>query len=78
MREDWKLFSARIENGEASMITGKLGKALQLRPKGKDHTEYANALDEIGATIRTMRRGFYLRSRFTTTIVERELLRGER
>ena len=75
LRGDWELFSMLIARGEVERITGHFGEALQVRPKAADSRARRLAPDHEGVPSWTLPRGFYLRTRFTESIVAHALLR---
>ena len=64
-----------IARGEVERITGHFGEALQVRPKAADSRARRLAPDHEGVPSWTLPRGFYLRTRFTESIVAHALLR---
>ena len=64
LKRDWEDIAAMIAEGFTDAISATRGEILQLRPKG------ANAESE--------RRGFYLRRRFTATILEQNYVQTNR
>lgn len=73
LRADWDELVGRIGCGLADLVTGHLGQALQIRPKAAHGGVRTRALDEDGALIEAMPRGFYLRARFTGGLLTRAL-----
>jgi len=59
--------------GRASQISGHLGVALQVRPKGRNAADRRLAYGERGQPIRIGRMGFYLRPAFVGQILRRGL-----
>jgi DNA mismatch repair endonuclease MutH len=57
-----------------SNITAHQGTALQIRPKAADSSIQTTAIDEDGNVIKTSPRGFYLRSSFTTAILQKSYI----
>ena len=57
--------------GKLSEIDATMGEYLQIRPKASNGQSLCYGFDEEGSKILTLPRGFYLRSRFTNTIVNR-------
>ncbi len=74
LEADWSEFNALVALGDLSRIDGKLGKALQVRPKAADAGARTWALDDRAAWVRDHPRGFYLRPSFTAAVVARALL----
>ncbi|MEN0063137.1 MAG: DNA mismatch repair endonuclease MutH [Myxococcota bacterium] len=74
LKADWEEFTALVALGDLARIDGRLGKALQVRPKAADSSARTWALDERAAWVRDHPRGFYLRPSFTGGLLARELL----
>lgn len=70
LEQDWQCFSERINAGELDQITGSLGQALQIRPKGANAKSLVQTLDADGLPTQTLPRGYYLRSRFLHSILQ--------
>ncbi len=68
---DWNTLAGRVGRGEIETITGHLGEVLQVRPKAADSRARCRGFDEDGAPLSQMPRGFYLRARFTATLLNR-------
>ncbi len=75
LESDWDELAGRIGMGQVEGVTGHLGQALQVRPKGAHGRQRRRAPGDDGAWVRTMPRGFYLRATFTASIV-RDALPG--
>lgn len=71
LRQDWEELMELLRLGKLSHIKGQHGTALQLRPKGANSQARTNALDEDGATVQALPRGFYLKTSFTSTLLQR-------
>lgn len=71
LRQDWEELMELLRLGKLSQIKGQHGVALQLRPKGANSQARTNALDEEGATVQALPRGFYLKTSFTTLLLQR-------
>lgn len=69
LRVDWEDLAEQIAAGNVQEIDARLGEALQIRPKAPDSAARTPAFDEEGAMIWSLPRGFYLRARFTATIL---------
>lgn len=77
LRADFELFVREyFRRGRAAAITGHLGRALQVRPKGKNAADLRDAFDETGQPIRVGRMGFYLRPGFVSEILRAPPERG--
>lgn len=68
LKADWCELTELIVFGKFESISAKLGQILQIRPKASDGKMLRKALDMNGDPIRTLPRGFYLRSHFTDTL----------
>jgi DNA mismatch repair protein MutH len=70
LRADFELFVRDyFRRGRAAEITGHLGAALQVRPKGRDATDLRAAYDAAGQPTRVGKMGFYLRPAFVARIL---------
>ena len=70
LRADFELFVRDFfRRGRAAEITGHLGAALQVRPKGRDATDMRAAYDAAGKPTRIGKSGFYLRPGFVARIL---------
>jgi DNA mismatch repair protein MutH len=67
---DFEEIMGLIGAGRVEDVTARIGVFLQLRPKAADGTPRAIAFDRDGAPVRTVPRGFYLRTSFTRTILQ--------
>lgn len=55
--------------GKVESITAKHGEVLQLRPKAANSQALTEAYGENGQPIKTLPRGFYLKTQFTHSIL---------
>lgn len=69
LRNDWEELMEMICMGQVQKITARFGDVLQIRPKAASSSVRGRAIGEEGQHIRTNPRGFYLRSRFTATLL---------
>ena len=69
LRHDWEELCAVIGRGDVEMLTGHLGRYLQVRPKAADARSRRRGVDRDGASIATLPRGFYLRTQFTGKVL---------
>ncbi|HLK94046.1 MAG TPA: MutH/Sau3AI family endonuclease [Polyangia bacterium] len=70
LREDFELFvRGYYRQGRAAEITGHLGTALQVRPKGRDADDLRDGYDAAGRPTRVGKQGFYLRPAFVARIL---------
>lgn len=73
LRADWEELMELIIMGRFSEINATLGEVVQLRPKGRNRQDLANAVDRNGKPIQTLPLGFYLRKSFTAKILQQFL-----
>jgi DNA mismatch repair protein MutH len=71
IKADWEELMELIALGKIREITAKHGEVLQLRPKGAHGRIKTDAYGSVGSPIKTMPKGFYLRTQFTAYILER-------
>lgn len=69
LRSDWTELATLIARGDYEAITGHLGTLLQVRPKAANSRARRIARDEDGGVMHTLPRGFYLRAKFTASIL---------
>lgn len=69
LAKDWSFFAFMIGTGQLSQIDAKMGDYLQVRPKASNSQSLCYGFDEAGDKVLTLPRGFYLRSRFTATLL---------
>lgn len=69
LREDWTELMGLIGAGAVETIDASRGQVLQLRPKGANAAQRTVAYDADGAPFLAPPRGFYLRARFTRTLL---------
>lgn len=69
LANDWEELTFLIRTGQIDKINASLGEYLQIRPKGANSKALCYCYDEFGNKTKTMPRGFYLRSSFTTRIL---------
>lgn len=68
---DWNYLTLKISTGQLEMIDATVGDYLQVRPKGACGKSLCDGFDAEGNKIKTLPRGFYLRSQFTSTLLIR-------
>ncbi len=68
LQQDWYELTGMIGRGELAKIDARIGDYLQVRPKAANGKSLCYGLDESGAKVLTLPRGFYLRSSFTNRI----------
>lgn len=72
LKQDWEELMELLRLGQLSHIRGQHGVALQLRPKGANSQALTDALNEDGATVQALPRGFYLKTSFTRALLQRQ------
>lgn len=70
LANDWEELTFLIRTGQLDKIHAGLGEYLQIRPKAANSKSLCFGYNEEGSKIKTMPRGFYLRSSFTKRILE--------
>ncbi|MEH0690460.1 DNA mismatch repair endonuclease MutH [Vibrio cholerae] len=74
LRADWEELMEMIVLGQVSHITAKHGEVLQIRPKAANSRVSTDAYGATGKRIKTLPRGFYLRTQFTANILARHFI----
>ena len=69
LQTDWEELMELIVLGQVEKITAKHGEVLQLRPKAANSRALTDAYGASGKVIKTLPRGFYLRTQFTAKIL---------
>jgi DNA mismatch repair protein MutH len=69
LRADWEEIIELIAIGQRESLTARLGTYLQIRPKAAHGRSRTQATNADGAPERALPRGFYLRARYTKTII---------
>lgn len=70
LANDWHELSSMIGTGKLEEIDASMGEFLQVRPKAANARSLCYGFDQDGNKILTLPRGFYLRSRFTATLIK--------
>ncbi len=73
LRQDWEYVMDRVSLGEVDQITARDGEILQVRPKAANARATTQTIGPEGAIIDTLPRGFYLRSKFTQSLLNQFL-----
>ena len=68
LANDWQELTAMVGQGHLESITAHVGEYLQIRPKAMNARSLCYGFDAEGNKVLTLPRGFYLRSRFTSTL----------
>jgi DNA mismatch repair protein MutH len=71
---DWDEIAGRIGRGDVELLTGHVGRFLQVRPKARNAKSRRRGVDRDGAYLETLPRGFYLRARFTARLLEQSFV----
>lgn len=69
LARDWEELMDLIVLGHVHNINASIGEVLQLRPKGANRKALTYAHNHLGAPIKTLPLGFYLRKNFTAEIL---------
>ncbi|WP_392537148.1 DNA mismatch repair endonuclease MutH [Legionella sp. 227] len=69
LEADWNYLSLQIGTGHLESVDAKEGEYLQVRPKAANGKSLCYGYDIQGNKIKTLPRGFYLRSSFTAQIL---------
>ena len=69
LKTDWEELTTKIILGQLEEIDASYGTALQIRPKAANGKVLSQAYDKQGNKIKTLPRGFYLRTSFTQQIL---------
>ncbi|WP_246128499.1 DNA mismatch repair endonuclease MutH [Pleionea sediminis] len=70
LRSDWEETMEKVMLGELGQLNSRFGQALQVRPKAANSKILTDAIGSDGEVIKTLPRGFYLRSNFTHSILK--------
>lgn len=71
LRQDWEELMDMIVLGQVEQITARHGEVLQLRPKAANSRALTEAYGANGQPIKTLPRGFYLKTQFTAELLSR-------
>jgi DNA mismatch repair protein MutH len=71
LRADWEELAGFIGRGHVEALTGHVGRFLQIRPKAAHSRARRVGFDADGAPFAALPKGFYLRPKFTRTLLER-------
>ena len=69
LRGDWEQLMGRIAAGGIDDINARLGRALQIRPKARGGWVRVDGRGPEGESLPVVPRGFYLRARFTESVL---------
>jgi DNA mismatch repair protein MutH len=65
LESDWNHLTTQISTGYLEALDASVGEYLQIRPKGANARSLCYGFDADGNRVKTLPRGFYLRTRFT-------------
>lgn len=74
LKADWEELMEMIVLGRVEQINARHGEVLQLRPKAANGRVLTEAYGSSGKPIKTLPRGFYLRTQFTAQILEHNFI----
>ena len=74
LKQDWEEHMELISLGRIHEISAHHGVYLQIRPKAANSKALRNTTDEEGNLVKTLPRGFYLRTQFTAGILSNAYL----
>ncbi|MDO6543325.1 DNA mismatch repair endonuclease MutH [Photobacterium sanguinicancri] len=74
LRQDWEELMDMIVLGQVEHITAKHGEVLQLRPKAANNKALTEAYGANGQPIKTLPRGFYIKTHFTAAILAKHFI----
>lgn len=70
LRQDWEELMEMVCTGQIDQVTSHMGNYLQIRPKGANARSLVQGFDAEGQPVKTLPRGFYLRTCFTQQILD--------
>jgi DNA mismatch repair protein MutH len=71
LKEDWQELMSLVQLGQLDKINARLGQYLQIRPKAMHASIRTRGIGDDGKPVNTPPLGFYLRTAFTKTILQR-------
>lgn len=77
LRQDWEELMDLLTLGRLDEIKGAHGKVLQLRPKGANSKALTAAIGPGGEPIQALPRGFYLKTGFTSQILQNAISQAQ-
>ncbi|MEM7542018.1 MAG: DNA mismatch repair endonuclease MutH [Pseudomonadota bacterium] len=69
LQEDWEEIMDIVGSGDYGSLDARLGTYLQIRPKAMNASELTHGRDEDGLAMRSLPRGFYLRTSLTSEVL---------
>ncbi|MBV1908246.1 MAG: DNA mismatch repair endonuclease MutH [Kangiellaceae bacterium] len=73
LRADWEDTMSLVSVGKVHQLNAKLGEVMQVRPKAANSRVLTNVVDERGNPSQTLPRGYYLRAKFTQSLLQQHL-----
>jgi DNA mismatch repair protein MutH len=73
LKADWEYVMEKVNLGEVDQLTARDGEILQVRPKAANASVTTKTIGPSGKMIDTLPRGFYLRSKFTQSLLNQYL-----
>ncbi|ELH7810661.1 DNA mismatch repair endonuclease MutH [Vibrio harveyi] len=77
LKNDWEELMEMIVLGKFDQISARHGEALHLRPKAANAKALTEAYSSNGKPIKTLPRGFYLRTQFTEQILMKHYINAQ-
>jgi len=74
LKQDWMELVELIQLGQLESIDATMGTFLQVRPKAANGKSLCDGYDVYGNKIKTLPRGFYLRTSFTQQVLQNQYL----
>lgn len=71
IEQDWLELTEMVQTGDIEKVSSHFGQVLQIRPKAANSSCVTNGIGESGENIKTLPRGFYLRTNFTKQILKK-------
>lgn len=72
LQSDWEELMDMIAFGDIERITARMGEVMQIRPKAANSRALTEAYGRSGKPVKTLPRGFYLRTQFTGEILSNQ------
>lgn len=69
LKQDWENIMEMVVTGKVEKLNGSIGHYLHVRPKAANASVITDSFDEDANLIKTLPRGFYLRTRLTNQIM---------
>ena len=72
LQQDWEELMELLQLGGIAKLSAKHGKYLQIRPKAANSNVLIDAINDEGIAVKTVPKGFYLRTTFTKLILQKQ------